>query len=467
MKSFLKRLLVLTVVMLSMSSCIYNNHSSNNYSSKNYSSKNYSSKVEDKQTAIVSDFSSMDEIIRQYAENEVRAKKTYAGKRYQLTGKVSIIGSSLDEAYLVIKGNNDNAFWFYLLPTEVGKATKLSKGDIITVSGVLDNYVSLPFSAALMFHNSRFESPTDSRSKTDNTTSSTIPQGDNPKERIMVAINAWNVMHNTYNSNMANEVYAPKVLYYWSDYSPERIKTSKASLFDKYPEFQQTLSNIEWHYLDKNRLRVDFTKSVKTSPSSVAKDYDSYVVLEKFSGRWKVVEESDLTTDKNMAKKLLGGMSKIAEKDFLSLYSKVEKKATGIDDRDCLTLYLFNNKTKKRDLLFTTGYDNVIASNIRVLNSSEKVTIPSIGSIDIVSEDKVLVSTEETPCASVYLYDLSKKGCIVLSDAYGEIGLTTYNGIPAISIIYRPVADNGRYVYVIYYDFDGNVLGQGRQSSLQ
>lgn len=115
---------------------------------------------EDDETAlpvIVSDMDQMNDIVLAYSSNEIKAAQLYEGKRYQLIGKVRRIVSNPEPA-VVMEGTNGNDFWFYLLPSEVNRASDLSVGDNVSLSGLLSGCLELLDGHALSFNKARFES---------------------------------------------------------------------------------------------------------------------------------------------------------------------------------------------------------------------------------------------------------------------------------------------------------------------
>ena len=113
----------------------------------------------------------------------------------------------------------------------------------------------------------------------------------------------WNQCHSRKDAKAMARLFAPKVKYYQETYTPERIAAHKQGLFDKYPEFRQGVSNLEYTALSDNKIKVHFDKKVWTSADGKATVYPSYLVVEKIGDKWLISEESDDITDRNLARK--------------------------------------------------------------------------------------------------------------------------------------------------------------------
>lgn len=273
--------------------------------------------------AYVFDEMSMGTMFDEFRENEVRAKQKYDNQKIKISGRVSDISMTIsDEPLITIKRKVQQSFLeqlfdsiddevrFYFKKDEKNKVAKINKGDWVVLSGKFWMYYlgsNIAFNQSIIEEHSEERPQQKQKVETPKVETSAVVNSksseDTTKDDVLVALFLWDDLHNSMNGSLCDEVYASSVKYYWSDYTPEKIRKSKSELFSKYPEFSQTIDNISFGQFIDNRVRVDFDKEVTTSSSAPTKTYPSYLVFENIDGTWKVIEESDLITDKNMAKK--------------------------------------------------------------------------------------------------------------------------------------------------------------------
>lgn len=123
----------------------------------------------------------------------------------------------------------------------------------------------------------------------------------NPTEEIKQLLFRWAGYHNDKNLTGLASLYADQVKYFHSNYSNSQVYNSKKKALDKNPQFRMEISNIR--VVDQSYYyEVDFDKKVWFSPERNPKMYPSYLHVKKINGKWKIVTEGDLVTDKNMGK---------------------------------------------------------------------------------------------------------------------------------------------------------------------
>ena len=91
------------------------------------------------------EFSDVVDLVEEYKENEVSADSKYKGKTVKVTGIVKDIGKDiLDSAYITINDGKDitwdYAQCYFKNKDEVAKIENLSKGDMVTLIGMVCNY---------------------------------------------------------------------------------------------------------------------------------------------------------------------------------------------------------------------------------------------------------------------------------------------------------------------------------------
>lgn len=117
-------------------------------------------------------------------------------------------------------------------------------------------------------------------------------------------VTRWSLIHNAKDIDRVSEIYADTVFYYQSSYTLSKVIESKQRLFDKNPLFYQECSNINITPIDGTTYRIEFEKKVWTDFSmDVNKTYPSYLVVSYVDSDWRITTESDLVTDRNLAKK--------------------------------------------------------------------------------------------------------------------------------------------------------------------
>ncbi|MAM28697.1 MAG: hypothetical protein CMC13_06705 [Flavobacteriaceae bacterium] len=114
-------------------------------------------------------------------------------------------------------------------------------------------------------------------------------------------VNNWNKAHSDKDLEIFSKIYSDSVLYYGSVLNKNACLKDKLRLFEKYPDFNQHVDgDIK---IDSSNLyyKVSFIK--KVSFNQQTKNYPSYLEFKMVNGEWKIITESDLVTDKNLAKK--------------------------------------------------------------------------------------------------------------------------------------------------------------------
>jgi ketosteroid isomerase-like protein len=111
----------------------------------------------------------------------------------------------------------------------------------------------------------------------------------------------WDKAHNSKNVASFSNLYDNSVLFYGTQMDKNACIESKLSLFKKYPDFyEQIFGDIQTENLNDNSVKCSFIKRVTVNQET--KDYPAYLIFKKESDNWKIIAESDLTTDKNLAK---------------------------------------------------------------------------------------------------------------------------------------------------------------------
>lgn len=129
-------------------------------------------------------------------------------------------------------------------------------------------------------------------------------------------VQKWNQGHLTKDMNTFSNMFANSVSLYGTQKSLNECIESKVSLFKRYPDFrQQIYGPIDIVNLNNKEYKCYFTKRVIVNQK--ATDYPSYLIFGNYNAKWKIIAESDLTTDKNLSKKKLAKTSTYNKRSYL------------------------------------------------------------------------------------------------------------------------------------------------------
>ena len=81
------------------------------------------------------------DLIKAYEDNEVKADKEYKDDEVLITGEIAEIGVSFGQTYILLSSDDDYEFimlqCFFKKQEEIDKIAELSKGDIVSVQGLV------------------------------------------------------------------------------------------------------------------------------------------------------------------------------------------------------------------------------------------------------------------------------------------------------------------------------------------
>lgn len=119
----------------------------------------------------------------------------------------------------------------------------------------------------------------------------------NEEDKIIAVVQKWNSLHNDADVSDFLNLYTEQIYFYGKQKSKEESYQIK-NQFITSDFSQQIVGSIDIHYYKSGIIKCDFTK--KTTNKKRVKEYFSYLLLEKGSGRYKVAGESDYQTDQNL-----------------------------------------------------------------------------------------------------------------------------------------------------------------------
>lgn len=135
----------------------------------------------------------------------------------------------------------------------------------------------------------------------DNATEAMESNEDFYKTEIIEAVEKWNKSLNLRDEKMSAEVYASDVEFYGQNLSAEKCSEIRVDRATSDPTWhQEIISDINLERLDDNSFIASFTKQSNSRKGTHT--YPAYLILKKFHDGWKVINESDKLTDKNLKK---------------------------------------------------------------------------------------------------------------------------------------------------------------------
>lgn len=128
-----------------------------------------------------------------------------------------------------------------------------------------------------------------------------IPKTDDDivRDKVYTWLRAINKNERSYSL----DVYAPQVKFYHETYTAAQCADARAELLAKKPGYKQQIDGyIDISDLDDGRKKAFFTKSSRYNGEPHS--YEAYLIFARQpDGDWRIVEEGDLTTDRNLEKR--------------------------------------------------------------------------------------------------------------------------------------------------------------------
>lgn len=122
-------------------------------------------------------------------------------------------------------------------------------------------------------------------------------------DEIESLIDEWNFANNGRNLESFRRVYDEKVLFYTEDVSQTRAIELKRQLFSLKPDFRQRITTtVSYTPYTSGIIKCDFIKDV-FEKTSWRKD-SAYLLVSYESGRYRIVGEGDVATDRVLGYKL-------------------------------------------------------------------------------------------------------------------------------------------------------------------
>lgn len=111
----------------------------------------------------------------------------------------------------------------------------------------------------------------------------------------------WNDFLVRQNIEALSTLYAEQVSLYGTSISKELVISNKKDFFKKYPEFNQSIiGDLDIIKVTELQYKVLFPK--RSSFNGKTSDVIGYLLFEKVADSWKITNESDEITDKNITK---------------------------------------------------------------------------------------------------------------------------------------------------------------------
>lgn len=123
------------------------------------------------------------------------------------------------------------------------------------------------------------------------------------EEAVISLVKAWDQCHRLRSTHGMDTIYSTVCLYYGTDQPKAYIIQTKQTLFEKYPEFQQYIDDINISVTNSATIDVTFNKHVCKTPGDKWETYKSYLHLIGSNDDWYASWESDETTDANLERR--------------------------------------------------------------------------------------------------------------------------------------------------------------------
>ncbi len=176
----------------------------------------------------------------------------------------------------------------------------------------------------------------------------------------------WNDAHNSRNIQKLDDLYAPVGYFYTFMLEKQLCLDSKIQLFEKNPDFKQTLEPDIDVYAQGSGYKCSMTKNVEINGKVT--QYQSYLYLNNIGGRLKIVREGDCQTDTNIAKRSakISIPKNCIEGDFDG-DGKTEKAWLELMDYENGSAYICFGKSSIPKIKVST-YQETIPGNLSDLN---------------------------------------------------------------------------------------------------
>jgi hypothetical protein len=118
-------------------------------------------------------------------------------------------------------------------------------------------------------------------------------------DEVKNLVSKWNDAHTISTVDNFSHLYSGTVNFYGSSLQRDRCISIKRGLLQEQKDFKQGLKgDLFLSGYSSGVIRCDFVKSV--THDSTAVEYEAYLIIERISGKYLIVGESDLTTDQNI-----------------------------------------------------------------------------------------------------------------------------------------------------------------------
>ena len=282
----------------------------------------------------------------------------------------------------------------------------------------------------------------------------------NEQDGIIELVNRWCESLSSNNVSSLSDVYGERVRYYQSEYTKDQVVDTKRKALEKADGFVQNASDFRVEDGHDGSYRVYFSKNIVSGQKT--NSYPSYLGVRKVGGEWKIIEESDLVTDRNLANKRLAKMEKLAENSRYGYYSELVKEGDGEFDLDEKNLYRYDKETHEIRYLLSSGDEK--GTKLVSLHTGEKdVAILAMESITIISPTRIVISG----CPDLlneysFLFDTESGKCVLIMADEGFSCVRRENGQDVIVAIERDYGDDGPELVEKIFDLDGRFLRYGK-----
>lgn len=273
--------------------------------------------------------------------------------------------------------------------------------------------------------------------------------------KVEYILDSWNSALNSHNIKALNRLYGNKLMYYGKRVSKVLAIRDKKHFFKKYPYFYQHIENSRAQKASDRKYRVFFDKYVRLKKYDSPKKYPSYLTIKYLNSNWKIIEEGDKVTDKNL-------QSRANKKDFiLKNHLVLEGYKSSLYNNSLVKVY--TKRDKELDSLRFKNYYLYLKSP----NSSWWWKSPQEYSsfrYEFIDENRLLVVAGNDLYGTSFLINIDAKKAITLGYGYAKyITYGKFKGMFKINgekryFFNKTKAQNGAYWIDYICDSRGNII---------
>ena len=122
------------------------------------------------------------------------------------------------------------------------------------------------------------------------------------EETLKERLDEWNKFYNKQDTEKLMSFYGEKIKYYGKELNKNKVLEDKITFFNENTDyFQEIASKLQIDKVSEIEYKILFLK--RATINQKTKDYPSYISFKKIENEWRIIEEGDKVTDKNLEEK--------------------------------------------------------------------------------------------------------------------------------------------------------------------